>query len=62
MTDRTLPPPAVVDQINELHRLSGECGFEDRVWGALVIAAMVIVEAKARIDAEAIKKLGGWPG
>ena len=44
MTDAPSPPdPAIVERIRTFHAEAVAAGYTDPLWGALVIAAMVVV-------------------
>lgn len=58
MTMITTATPRETEMIRELHAEAAAAGFEDPVWGALVIAAKALVDLEARVALD-LRKVSG---
>lgn len=55
MTMTMTATPRETAMLRELHAAAGDAGFEDRIWGALVIAAKVLCRREQQ-DTETVRK------
>ncbi len=58
MTMTTTATPRETAMIRELHAAAGDAGFEDRIWGALVIAAKALADLETRVSID-LRKVAG---